>query len=237
MPQLAVPLTIDPDQVAPLYARDSETGQTIPDPAIEAAASALTVARSQAMAIADLASRLDADPSRTSAARALELRRAALRAGERAAEALDRARSVAQTERAELDAATSAPPIPPGAGALESEVRAALRAMPAGERAKALAAAISAGESLIAGAVLRAPGLLSGLSADELELHRANYRRLHHPGAADRLDRVGRALAALDRAGEALVSFTAKATERGEEAAERSAAADAALNALTAEGA
>jgi len=232
-----VPLSLSDDLVAPLYARDPDTGARLPDDDLDALAAALRQARGHAEQVLALSGALKADPTKTREAAALTLREKGLRAGEKAAEVLDRARDRLAATRARLELETASPPVPrdPGAMMLEGEIRAALARMPAGDRSAAIRQVFSDREDSVIGAVLRGPALLSGLSPEERGMLQDRYRTERHPMEADRIARLTKALEGLERSAISLIGFTEAVTAtpqalRAEQAVERTEQALAGFN-------
>lgn len=174
---------------------------------------AARVARENANRLADLGAALEADPTLPDGMKRARLREAALSLGERVAAELDKARSVAEAEARSVASATAAPPAPrdPAGLAIEGELRSALRSMTFADRRKALEA-----DDRVLGAALRGPALLSGLGEAEAAAAANSYRSRAHPQAAQRLDRLERAQAAVDRVGKSFMGYVGKAASLGE---------------------
>lgn len=203
------------------FARDARTLEAIPDDAIGNLAAALDGARRSAEGIVELQRTLVNDPTRTPAARSVELRRASLAAGERAAKAIDAARSQAETIAKTIGAATAAPPAPATALAagLEAETRAAFRGLDAKTRRVAVNAAIEAGDAATIGPLLRGPAMLAGMTQPEQDDLRGRWRLKQHPVEADRIERLEKAIEAADMGAMALVRFTERFAAPAEKAA------------------
>lgn len=209
--ELSIPLALHEDNVTAYYARDPENGARVPDEALDRLVAAMRTAHGEADRILNLSKALRGDPTRTPDAAALALRENALKAGERAARALDAAREGVVAAVARLEADTAAPPQPTGAGVLESEIRATLRGMSEKDRSAAIAEAFADGDDLVIGAAIRGPALLTGLDKARHGMFQGRWRKERHPAETDRVERLRKAIAALDRAGENLVQFTNKA--------------------------
>lgn len=223
-----VPLSLSDDLLQPLYARDPDTGARLPDDDLDTLADALRQARGQAEQVLALSNALKADPTKSPAAVALTLREKGLKAGEKAAYALDQARNRLVATVGRLSAETAAPLLTRDAGGmmLEGEIRTALSRMTARDRSAAISPAFEDGEDAVIGAVLRGPALLSGLATDQRQMLQDRYRAERHPREADRIARLKKALEGLDRGAIALVDFTDAITTtpqaiRAEQAAER----------------
>lgn len=232
-----VPLSLSEDLVAPLYARDPETGARMADDDLDALADALRHACSQAEQVLALANALRADPTKSPGAVALTLREKGLKAGEQAALSLDRARNRLSATVARLSAETAAPLLARDANGmmLEGEIRTALARMSPKDRTAAIGQAFEDGEDSVVGAVLRGPALLSGLGPDQRQMLQDRYRRERHPQEADRIIRLTKALDGLERGAVALLGFTEAivTTPRAleaEQAAERTERALAGFN-------
>lgn len=227
------PLALTPDAAQGLYSRDPQTGERVADPLASAVETALRDGQRSSEALCELDRASRADPTLAPSARALKLREAATRTGRRVAADLDRARARLVAEVESLTTATAAPPFDPATAPFEAEIRSALRGLGPHARQEAVAAAQATGDMVTLGAVLRAPGLASGLAPDALELVRDRFRREHHPEALARLARLERGLKGIDQAVTAFAAFIGRAVGAGENAevaANRTAAAVAALD-------
>ncbi|ESX23022.1 hypothetical protein X767_16705 [Mesorhizobium sp. LSJC264A00] len=120
---------------------------------------------------------------------------------------LDAARAAAVKEIDRLAALTSAPPRPTSAVdvMLASEVRARFASMGDKQRAAALAAAVA--DDTVVAAVLNGPAMLSGITAEAMEMLRHRWRSERHGPDVDRMQRLGRAVEDIDRAGQLVVRF------------------------------
>jgi hypothetical protein len=232
-----VPLSLSDDLVAPLYARDPETGARLADDDLDALAGALRHAHGQAEQVLSLSKALRADPTKSPSAVALTLREKGLKAGEQAAQSLDRARNSLAVTVARLSEQTAAPLLARDAGTmvLEGEIRAALARLSPKDRTAAIGRAFEDGEDSVIGAVLRGPALLSGLGPDQRQMLQDRYRRERHPQEADRIMRLTKALDGLERGAVALLGFTeaivtAPRALAAERAAERTEQALAGFN-------
>jgi hypothetical protein len=231
-PPPCVPLSVHEAVVERLHTRD-RSGVVVPDAEISGLVRAMATARRLGEQLVGLHTALGADASRSPEARALELRQAALRHGERAAAARDAARARAAAAADRLAAETAAPPPPRDALAaqLEPETRAALGRMAAGERTRVISEAIAGNDERVVGAVLRGPGFLAGLDEAQAADIRRRYRQARHPEAAARLERLGKAIDAVDRAGMTMLQFVGGLAAPGRAAEANAAAAKAALEA------
>jgi hypothetical protein len=234
-PATRPPLALHEAGVDRYQPRDPRTQEVILDPDLTAASAAMKIARGAAEQLAAAADALARDPSRTPATAGIELRRLAPVAGERATKALDVAGD--RLRRAIVDIGERTAPAGPKtaeAVQLAAEVRAAVAKMSAADRSTFLAEATAAGDELTIGAVIRAPGILSGLSAPAQEALRAGWRAARHPAEAARAERLSRALAVVEGAGEAAVAFVRAivANPAAELAEARQGEADRAIRAV-----
>lgn len=235
---LRVPTSLHALEVERHHARDPASGALVADDEMAGLATAMGAARQQAEQVAALAAALAGDRTRTPEAAALEVRRAALLAGQRGAAALDRARQRAADALGRLDLETAAPPPPrdPIALQLEGEVRAKLDRLPEAQRRAAIEAGLASGDDVIVGAVLRGPALLSGLGALEHDHVRQRFRHARHPAKAARMERLAKAIEAADLGGRLLLSFVEAAASgpAARRAEAQAGAVDAALQRIQA---
>lgn len=225
-----VPLSLSPSSLRNFRARDAH-GAVIADAEMDALERALQATESQVTQLRNLQQALTADHSRPAVVRAVELRTAAQRVGERGAAALDPAIARGRRVVDELGSALHGPGLPtgPGAVALESEIRARLAELVPAERSKAVEDAIERlrGDP-VAAAVLRAPAFVSGLTAAQLEAHRLRWQTLYEPERLDRRVRLHKAVIAAERGGAALVALV-KGIVTNPAAAGAATAAEAAI--------
>lgn len=214
---ISAPMSLHEAAVEHFRARD-QTGAIVPDPELSALENAMATGRQLAEQVAALHAALEADETRSPQSRAVELRSAALRLGDRAAQTLDGARSKASAVAERIAAETAAPPPPrdPAALGLQGEIRATLARAGKDQRAAILKAALDAGDDLTLRAVLTAPAYLAGLEPPEHENLRHRYRQSRHPEAATHLDRLSKALEATERGGRALVEFVGRLADTPE---------------------
>lgn len=196
--------------VARHFARDPETREPIYDPAIGAMHDAMRAARLAAEKAHRVAEAIHANENMTVAARHRRVRDESWKIVEASLRAVDAARERAQREHRDLEARTSAPPRPADAVGtmLASEIRSRLASMTPKDRKAAIGAALADGDDTVLGAVLNAPPMLSGVgSAAEHSVLREQWRRKRHGGDIDRMERIGRALEDMERAGALMVSL------------------------------
>jgi hypothetical protein len=212
-PSHLVPTALDPATFARHHPRDRLTQQPAADAVVASMVAAVSVAQGAAARLIEARAALAADPTRTPEAKAVEMRRLALGAGEKHARSLDAIRARTEGTIAQLRAeAMPAPPPAPLAG----EVRSRLSQLPRDERGRILEAALAAGDATIAGAALAAPPFLSGLDPAVATTLAARWAEHHAPELAARARRLEHALADLDRAGRAWLGFVAELAESAE---------------------
>lgn len=120
----------------------------------------------QVLALADLQNKLSAS---------------ATRKADTATKALDQA--IAADEQA-----LRAPVNAEARGPFAAEIRTAVRSMPQTERTKFINDAIDSGDATVAGAILGAPGVLSGLPGDLVQALAEKFNRARQPDVVRRLD-------------------------------------------------
>lgn len=190
-------------------ARDPITRELLPDEELRTLSRAMASARLQAEQLSELATAMRADRTRTPEAAAVELRKAALTIGEKAARSLDGARERALRTLRQIEAETMVPPPPRDAVALqiEAEVRAKLDRLPEDKRRSVISTALTGGDDGIIGAVLRGPAMLSGLDQMEHEVLRLRWQQARHPEKAAKMERIGKALEDVERGGNLMMRF------------------------------
>ncbi len=204
-----IPLSLDERTVERYIARDPNTKALVQDAEMQAMAGALRTARDHAERIANLATTLGNDPTRTKEAAALTLKQNAIAIAEKATLAIDtaRARALAAIERIETE--TKAPPPPRDAHAvmLDTEIRQSLARMSDDDRAKAVARAFDENDDTVIGAVLRGPAMLSGMPQSIHGMTRHRWRAAKFPNEVDRVERLRKAVEAVDRGGNSLIKY------------------------------
>ena len=214
------PIGIHEQLIGRLHKRDRVAGTVIPDAVLSTMEGAVKATREATERLASLHGTIMADRTKAPAERRRLIASATDTVSASAAKRLDAARKSATDEIAKVEASIAAPARPGGAtDSLETEIRGALARMPAPDRRETIATAINAGDAATIRAVLTGPAFLSGLTASEVAAHRATWRRLAHPDAVDRLDRIGHAVAAIDRCGVMLIDFVATVADGGDTAA------------------
>ncbi len=209
--ELRVPVDLDERVIAhvapiPLGEKDVE---------VEGLAEAVRLARTTALQLLELRKTSRADRSMTQEAAALRVRAAALKQAERVAARMDAARASAAgaVEQAMISTGTPGAPRDNVALALETEIRASLKAMSDVDRQKAIAAAFEAKDEAVIGAVLRGPSFLTGMGPAQLDAARHRYRQTFHGETAKIAERRQKAVEAADRAGKLFVGLIRRLTE------------------------
>lgn len=185
------------------------------DPELAGLASALKAAREEALVLTNLDAAVRADTTLPPAAAALALRNAATKSGERIAARLDAALERAKATIASIEKATFAPEAPREAAGLqlEAEIRAAIKAMGDKDKTAAISKAIATNDMSIVGAILRGPGLLTGLGDAELASVRHRYQQANFPKEMAKRERLEKALAAARTGGLAFVELVTSAAD------------------------
>lgn len=212
--KLQAPLSLAPEAVAMHYKRDRLNGGAIvPDTSLAALETSMRGADEEMQRVVALAA--TRDPTVTVEAHALKIRDVAMQAAERAAGKLDAARAAAMADIQRIQAETAAPPTPrdPNAVQLEAEIRSRLASMDDKQRGVAIAKAIADGDDLVVGAFLRGPAMLTGVGDAEREMRRALWRKARFPEKVDREERLGKAIAAVDRGGKSMLALVKQITE------------------------
>ncbi|MES0194303.1 hypothetical protein [Mesorhizobium sp. C264A] len=202
-----VPVSIHEEMITRHYARDPETREVVGDPTIGIMQDAMQAARIATEKAKRIATAVMANEMVTVPARHREVKDKGWRAVEPGLRQLDAARAAAVKEIDRLAALTSAPPRPTSAVdvMLASEVRARFASMGDKQRAAALAAAVA--DDTVVAAVLNGPAMLSGITAEAMEMLRHRWRSERHGPDVDRMQRLGRAVEDIDRAGQLVVRF------------------------------
>jgi hypothetical protein len=215
-----LPATLHPRALSAVRQYDGE-GNPLADAAIDALSTGMEGAYASLSRVVRLREALQADSTTAPAAKALRLRDAALKAGEQAAAAIDRARERALGELRRVQAETI--PAAPASDALSAEIRAALRGADDRQRARMIDQAVRAGDGATIGAVLAGPAYLSGGVAHDV-VARA-WRAQHHPAELDRIERVTTALQQLELGSSGMLSWVESAASDADAlAAERAQA-------------
>jgi hypothetical protein len=221
-------MSINESLIDKFRVRDSASGEIIADPVLDAVSGAIRKTREGAERLAAIAAAVGNDKTMTPEAAALKAKDAALKVGDQIAPQLDEARGRAIREIESLERATSCPP--PGdavAMQLESELRATLRAAKKSDRDKIVKAAIDGGDDSVIGAVLRGHAALVGMTAEEQNARREEWRVARYPQEADRIGRLKRAVEAIGRAGGAFVNMVSRLTDNPQAVAAEAGAAKA----------
>lgn len=207
MKKLTVPLSLDPRHVDRHYLREPILRNRVSDPELDALRSALKSAHEAAESILDGREAISADLTRPPAARAVATRQLALKRGEAAAARLDAARAKVTKARDQLANEISAPVVPGHQAHLATEVRARLANMSDDARARVLDHSMRSGDALTIGAYLTGPAYLSGAGEGDQQMLRARWQSNAHPVKLSRVERIGKAIQAVERAGTSLVGL------------------------------
>ena len=183
-PKTPVPPTLHEAAVERLCLRDARTLAPLPDADLDQAVASLRTSRQVAEQIVELVGAVRTDPNRTTATKAVELRRVVPLAAQRAAKALDAATNRLTRAIAELEAQmTPRSPSSP----------------------EAVAAAVDERDEATVAAVLRGGALLSGMDVREHRGLAERWRAKAHPEASARAGKLRKAGGALERAGLSLI--------------------------------
>jgi hypothetical protein len=145
----------------------------------------------------------------TEARRHKDARAAGLELFKRAAQGIDAA---VQSARAEIAAIKSRVKGPASAKDIvgetkQREIRERLSILPAERREQIINAAIKNDDHLLLGAVLNSDAWLSGLTDNELAMHRHSWASKNHAADLDRLERLSKAVNDANRAGSVALAF------------------------------
>jgi hypothetical protein len=145
----------------------------------------------------------------TEARRHKDARAAGLELFKRAAQGIDAAVKSAQAEIAAIHAKTKGPPASKDifSETKQREIRERLSMLPAERREQIINSAIKNDEPLLLGAVLNSDAWLSGLTDNELALHRHSWASKNHAADLDRMSRLSKAVADANRAGSVALTF------------------------------
>lgn len=212
---IKIPLDLNESFVNRHAEIDPTTGAPIADPVMSGLSNAVKAAREQATSLANLEKAALADRTQTPEAHVVRIAAAASKTGGQVAALLDAARTRAKTEIANIEKRTGAPPPPKDSVALsiEAEIRGRLAAMGPKERADAIAQAKADNNETVIAAVLRGPAMLTGLGTAELNGIRHHYRERFHAADYARLQRLQRAVDAVERSGRLFVGVIKSAED------------------------
>ncbi|RVC64389.1 hypothetical protein [Mesorhizobium sp.] len=212
---LKIPLDLNEAFVSRHAETDPTTGASIADPVLDGLSNAVKLAREQANVLANFEKAAMADRTQTAEANVLRVAVAAGKSGERVAAQLDAARTRAKNEIANIEKRTGAPPPPKDSVALsiEAQITDRLAAMGDKERIDAIAKAKADNNETIIAAVLRRPAMLSGLGEAQLESVRHHYRQHTHASDYARLQRLTKAVDAMEKSGRLFVSIVKSAAD------------------------
>jgi hypothetical protein len=187
----------------------SPTRERVPDPALSALHGAMLAARQAAERAHTLAEAVMRNEMLTIPARHRQAKEQGWKLIEGASRKIDAARATALAELERLRAATVPPRPRDTAGLLlAGEVRARLAGMSREARRDLLNAALLRADDVVVGAALGGPAMLSGMDdPGELEDLRERWRLARFPAEVDRIARLERAVADVERGGSQLVRF------------------------------
>lgn len=178
------------------------------DPAVQTAASALTVASQTADAIGTAVRAAAADPTLTEDARRVKIGDYTDAKWQQVTRALDSSRAEIRKalESEEREIAKSSQ-VPAGQEQFATEVRNRLAAMPPEKRQRVIADAIKNGDRLTAGAVLHAPAWLADISESRRDAYRLQWAQTHHADKLARMRALEQAVDVTERAGAAFLGM------------------------------
>jgi hypothetical protein len=183
---------------APSYSEEHAT-------AVEPAVQALTALQAATDAVLQVRAASQSDPTLTEAAAILNVATAYDKLVPAATRKLDAARANVEAQIKAAEASLAAPVTQGATGPFAAELRAVVRAMEPGERLAALSQAIKDGDAALAGAVLGAHPMLSGLNAQAVQALSGQWHRARNPAQVQKLELLNHALSAIDRAGQQLM--------------------------------
>lgn len=195
-----VPMAFMPGNItaAPTYSEEHAT-------AVEPAVVALTALQAATQAVLDVRAASQSDPTLTEAAAILNVANAYDKLVPAATKKLDAARANVEAQIKAAEASLAAPVTQGATGPFAAELRAVVRAMEPGERLAALSQAIKDGDAALAGAVLGAHPMLSGLNAQAVQALTAQWQKGRNPAQVQKLELLSHTRDAIDRAGQQLM--------------------------------
>jgi hypothetical protein len=204
-----IPLALSEQNVSRHHRRVPGTGEIIPDSTIRLAEQAMREGRVLAEQAAASFATITADPSLTQAARLARAEKVVGQLAETIAKKLDKALAGVDESIRTIRRDNGGPPTPatPMQIQIEAEVRSRIAAMSNADRIAAVQRAIVEDDATVISAVLSAPGMLTGTTAEAQSGWLAAYRQRKHPEAFDREQRLAKVRADLTRAGHALVGW------------------------------
>lgn len=151
----------------------------------------------------------------TPAQRHRKARAASFELLERATTALDAATKAAQAEAKLLKDQLKSPPATKDliVETRQRELRERLQSMPPDRQRAILDAAVAGDDDNVLAAVLTVPVWLTGMPPAELDMLRYKWAAKRHPGMADRLGRIEKAVADAARAGQLSIGFIDSLTD------------------------
>jgi hypothetical protein len=195
--------TVHEATIARHIAKDSD------DPALQSLHDAVKQTREIATKAAATTDIVLKNEMRTIAARHKDARAASFELLKRATQSIDAAVQSAQAEIAAIRAKTKSPPASKDivSETKQREIRERLSVLPAERREQIIQAAIKNDEPLLLSAVLNSDAWLSGLTDNELALHRNAWASKHFASDLDRMARLSKAVEDANRAGSVALAF------------------------------
>jgi hypothetical protein len=179
------------------------------DPALQILHDAVKQTRELATKAAQTVDIVLKNTMQTEARRHKDGRAASFELLKRATQSIDAAVQSAQAEIAAIRAKTKGPPASKDivSETKQREIRERLSILPTERREQIIQAAIKNDEHTLLAAVLNSDAWLSGLTDNELALHRNAWASKHHAADLDRLERLSKAVEDANRAGSVAISF------------------------------
>jgi hypothetical protein len=179
------------------------------DPALQNLHDAVKQTRELATKAAQTVDIVLKNTMQTEARRHKDGRAASFELLKRATQSIDAAVQSAQAEIAAIRAKTKGPPASKDivSETKQREIRERLSILPTERREQIIQAAIKNDEHTLLAAVLNSDAWLSGLTDNELALHRNAWASKHHAADLDRLERLSKAVEDANRAGSVAISF------------------------------
>jgi hypothetical protein len=191
------------------FAKDTD------DPVLQSLFDAVKTARELATKAQSTTDAVLKNEMRTIASRHRDARAAGFGLLETATKLLDQALQGAKHEIAGIDAKTKGPA--PAKDIItvtqQRELRERLASLPEERRKGIVASAIANDDQLLIGAVFNSDAWLSGLTDNEMSVHRHNWRQKHFSGDIDRRERLSKALDAAEKAGALAVAYVDHLTD------------------------
>ncbi len=179
------------------------------DTVLQSLHDAVKAAREAALKARDVTSVVLGNEMETPAARHKKSRSAGFELLHAASTRLDAALRAAHAEVVAITTKVKGPPPPKDQANLSRQMfmRDELRKMPAERRSEIIADALKTGDDFLVSAVLDGRPWETGLTQTELDLCRHNWAARRYPADLDRLERIQKAVADSQRAGELTLHF------------------------------